>query len=260
MKRSIIVVLLLMAPVLNAAVHTEMVTYKHGGAMLEGYLAYDDAIKVRRPGVLIGHEWMGLNDYAKKRAEQLAQMGYVAFALDVYGKGQNPIDAEGAGKLSGFYTSDRTLLRGRANAGLKVLKNQPLVDPKKIAAIGYCFGGTTVLELARSGADVVGAVSFHGGLSTPNPADAKKIRGRVLVLHGADDPYVPDTEVAAFEDEMRKAKVDWELIKYSGAVHGFTNPSGGKDPSKGYAYNEKADKRSWAAMKQFFDEIFSGKH
>jgi dienelactone hydrolase len=147
-------------------------------------------------------------------------------------------------------------MRSRANAGLEVLKKHELTDAKRIAAIGYCFGGGVVLELARSGADIAGVVGFHATLDTPNPADAKNIKGKVLILHGADDPVVPTDQVLAFQDEMRKAKVDWQMVFYGGAVHGFTMPESGTDPSKPAAYNEKADKRSWEAMKTFFAEIF----
>jgi dienelactone hydrolase len=147
-------------------------------------------------------------------------------------------------------------LRARVNAGLDALRRQPLVDPKRIAAIGYCFGGTTVIELARSSADISGVVCFHGGLDSPTPADGKNIKCKVLVCHGADDPFSSPQDIAAFENEMRQGGVDWQLIKYGGAVHSFTQPNAGNDNSKGAAYNEKADKRSWEAMKQFFAEIF----
>lgn len=259
MKRSLFGILLLAAVSAQAAIKTETVTYKHGGALLEGYLVYDDSIQGKRPGVLVVHEWMGLDASAKKHAEDVAKLGYVAFAADIYGKGQMPTDVAGAGKLSGFYKSDRALLRGRVNAGLKALRGRSNVDGSKIAAIGYCFGGTSVLELARSGVNIDGVVSFHGGLSSPTPADAKKIKARVLVLHGADDPHVSPKEVADFEEEMRNGKVDWQLVSYGGAVHGFTNSGAGRDNSKGYAYNEKADKRSWQAMQTFFDELFGTK-
>jgi dienelactone hydrolase len=183
-------------------------------------------------------------------------MGYVAFAADIYGKGKRAKDAAEAGKLAGVYWSDRKLLRARANAGLDILMKHQFTDPKRVAAIGYCFGGSTVLELARSGADIAGVVSFHGGLDTPDPNDAKNIKAKVLVLTGADDPNVPPSQVLAFAEEMRKARVDWQLVMYGGAVHSFTNPASGNDPSKGVAYNEKADRRSWQAMKDFFAEIF----
>ena len=248
--------LLLFAADARAALKTQAVEYRHGATVLEGYLAYDDAVAGKRPGVIVVHEWMGLNPYARKRAEQLAGLGYVAFALDMYGKGVRAKDRTEAAALAGKYKGDRALMRARAAAGLDVLRKNPMTDPARVAAVGYCFGGTTVLELARSGAPVAGVASFHGGLDTPAPQDAAKIKGKVLVLHGADDPSVPPAQVAAFEDEMRKAGVDWQLVAYGGAVHGFSNPDGGNDNSKGYAYNEKADRRSWEAMKALFAEIF----
>jgi dienelactone hydrolase len=158
--------------------------------------------------------------------------------------------------LAGKYKGDRQLLRIRVNAALATLRLQSLVDEKRVAAIGYCFGGTSVIELARSGADVSGIVSFHGGLDSPAPADGKNIKCKVLVCHGADDPFESVQDMAAFENEMRTAGLDWQLIKYGGAVHSFTQPNAGNDNSKGAAYNEKADKRSWQAMTQFFTEIF----
>ncbi len=240
----------------HAGLKTEVVEYKHGDVLLEGYMAYDDSIQGKRPGVIVVHEWMGHNPYVRMRAERLAQMGYVAFAIDMYGKGVRARDAKEAAALADIYRSNRQLMRARANAALEVLKKHPLVDSRRNAAIGYCFGGTTVLEMARSGADLAGVVSFHGGLDNPNPSDAKNIKGKVLALHGGDDPFVPVEQVIKFEDEMRKAGVDWQLVTYGGAVHSFTNPEAGNDPSKGAAYNEKADKRSWEAMKTFFGEIF----
>ena len=244
-----------MRPVnVKAALKTKVIEYKHGGVGLKGYLAYDDAIKGKRPGVLVVHCFRGLRDFVKGRAEQLAKLGYVAFAIDMYG--MIPKDDEEAFATAGIYKNNRSLMRSRANAGLEVLKKHELTDAKRIAAIGYCFGGSVVLELARSGADIVGVVGFHAVLNTPNPADGKNIKGKVLALHGADDPVVPTDEVLAFQDEMRKAKVDWQMVFYGGAIHGFTMPESGTDLSKRAAYNEKADKRSWEAMKSFFGEIF----
>lgn len=238
----------------RAAIHTETVEYKHGDTTLEGHLVYDEALKGPRPGVLIVHQWKGLSDYEKKRAEMLARLGYVAFAVDIYGKGIRPKETAQASAEAGKYKSDRTLLRARVNAGLEVLRKQKLVDTKPIAAIGYCFGGTTVIELARSGAEVAGVVSFHGALDSPKPEDGKNIKTKVLALHGADDPFVPAPDLAAFEHEMRNAAVDWQLIKYGGAVHSFTdwNADGSM---KGAKYDERADKRSWEDMKLFFAEI-----
>jgi dienelactone hydrolase len=180
----------------------------------------------------------------------------VAFAPDIYGKGIRPKPPKDTAAEMAKYTDNRPLLRARVRAGLDVLRAQPLADTSRLIAIGYCFGGTTVLELARSGADVLGVVSFHGGpLSSPTPEDARNIKGRVLVLHGADDPVVPPPDVVAFEKEMRDAKVDWQLVKYGNTVHAFTFVSEGNDNSRGAAYNEKADKRSWIAMLDFFREV-----
>lgn len=240
----------------HAEIKKEAIEYKHGDVVLEGYLAYDGAVQGKRPGVLVVHEWRGLNDYARRRAEQLAEMGYIAFALDMYGKGVYAKDHEEAGKLAGIYRSDRKLMRERARAGLEILRDHSLTDQKRMAAIGYCFGGTTVLELAREGEDLLGVVSFHGSLSTPTPEDAKNIKGKVLVLHGANDKFISSDEISAFQEEMRKADVDWQMIFYGGAVHSFTVPEAGDDPSKGMAYNEKVDKRSWGEMKRLFEEIF----
>jgi dienelactone hydrolase len=243
------------APV-RADLYMQTVSYRQGGEELKGYLAYDKAIAGPRPAILVVHEWWGLNDYIRRRVNQLADLGYIAFAADIYGNGLVTRDPQDAGKFAGRFRGDRQLLRNRAIAGLQVLTGEPLADKKRVAAIGYCFGGTTVLELARSGAEVLGIVSFHGGLDTPNPADAKNIKGKVLALHGADDTFVPPQQVSAFQDEMRKANVDWQMVFYGGAVHSFTNPDSGSDPSRGMAYNEKADTRSWEHMKVFFTELF----
>jgi dienelactone hydrolase len=240
----------------GAQVHMEAVDYKDGDTVLEGWSACDASITGKRPGVLIIHQWMGLTDYEKKRAGMLAKMGYNVFAADIYGKDVRPTDTKSAGAQAGKYKADRDLLRRRANAGLAVLRQSELTDPQHIAAIGYCFGGTAVIELARSGADIAGVVSFHGGLDSPKPGDGRNIRCKVLALQGADDPFVSAKDIAAFEDEMRQAHVDWQLVRYGGAVHSFTQWNAGSDNSKGAAYNEKADKRSWEAMKAFFAEIF----
>lgn len=254
------IVALVFSATVQAKVRTQVVEYKHGNAILEGYLAYDDEVQGMRPGVMVVHEWTGLGDYVKDRAEQLAELGYVAFAIDMYGKGIRPKNPKDAAAQATIYRSNRKLMRDRALAGLKVLQQNQLTDKQRIAAIGYCFGGGTVLELARSGADIVGVVSFHGNLDTPNPNDAKNIKGKVLVLHGANDPLVPPEQVLTFSEEMSDAAADWQLVAYGGAVHSFTNPEAGNDKSKGVAYNAVADKRSFADMQQFFAEIFNSKN
>ena len=236
--------------------HTEVVEYKQGEVTLEGYLAYPKNAKGRLPGVLICHQWMGHSDYERRRAEETAKLGMVAFALDIYGKGVKPKDPQEAAKTAGAFKGDRALLRARALAGLDVLRRHERCDAAKLAVMGYCFGGTTALEVARSGAEVLGTVSFHGDLSTPTPDDAKKIKGKVLAFHGADDPFVPAAQVAAFEEEMRKGGVDWQFVAYGGAVHSFTLRHAGNDNSKGSAYNERADLRSWEAYRAFLAEIF----
>jgi len=246
----------LAAAAAGAEVRTKTVEYSQGGTILEGFLAWDDGVRGSRPGVLVVHQWMGLTDYEKGRAQQLASLGYVAFAADVYGKGVRPKSQAEAGALAGKFKSDRNLLRERVSAGLAALRASGLVDPKRVAAIGYCFGGTSVLELARSGADVAGVVSFHGGLDSPDPSAGRNIKAKVLVLHGADDPYNSAKDVAAFQQELRSAGVDWQMVSYGGAVHSFTQKEAGNDPSRGAAYNEAADRRSWQAMKDFLAEIF----
>ncbi len=240
----------------RSALKTKTVEYKQGDVILEGYLAYNDAFKGKRPGILVVHEWMGIDGYAKRRTEMLAQLGYIAFAADIYGKGIRPQTIAEAAAIAGKFREDRALLKARVCAGREALKSQPNVDASKMAAIGYCFGGTAVLELARSGADVKGVVSFHGGLSSPAPQEAKNMKARVLVLHGAADPFVGAGEVAAFEEEMTGAKAKYRLIKYPEAVHGFTNPDN-KNIPPGALYNEAADKASWVEMQKFFKEIFS---
>lgn len=241
----------------QAEIKTRVVEYKDGDVSLEGFVAWDsEKVSTGVPGVLVVHQWLGLTDYEKSRCEQLAKLGYVAFALDIYGKETRPANMQEAGQFSGKYKADRELYRRRLNLGLAQLRKQDGVSKDKIAAIGYCFGGTGVLELARSGADVNGVVSFHGGLDSPQPESANNIKAKVLICHGADDPFVPVKDIDAFKAELNSAGVDWQMISYSGAVHSFTQPMAGNDNSRGAAYNEKADKRSWKAMESFFAELF----
>ncbi|MEK2687852.1 dienelactone hydrolase family protein [Bdellovibrio sp. GT3] len=238
----------------NAAIKTESVDYKEGKTALEGFMAYDDSIKTPRPAVLIIHQWMGVTDNEKMRAQMLAEKGYVVLAADIYGKGVRATSPEEAGKLAGQYKNDRKLFRARGQAAFDLLKKNKMVDPKHIVVVGYCFGGTGALEMGRAGVPAAGFVSFHGGLSNPTPADAKNFKAPVLVAHGALDKGV-NPEVMPFMKEMDDNKVDYQFISYSGAVHAFTQKSSGNDPSKGVAYNEKADKRSWAHFMDFLAEV-----
>lgn len=253
---SLALAMTLAPPAAQAAVQTRTVEYRQGDAVLEGFLAWDDAGPAKKPGVLVVHDWTGVGPYVKRRAGELARLGYVAFAADVYGKGVRPTDPKDAAREAGRYKADRKLLRARVLAGLAELRRQPNVQTDAVAAVGYCFGGTGVLELARAGADVRGVVSFHGGLDAPDPDDGKNIKAKVLLLHGAEDPFVPEAQVRAVEEELRKGGVDWQLVKYAGAVHAFTVPEAGSDPSKGAAYDARADRRSWTAMRDFLDELF----
>ncbi len=240
----------------HAKVVGQAVEYQHGDAVLEGYMAYDDSIEGKRPGVVVVHEWKGINEYSKSRAEQLAELGYVGFAIDMYGKGIQAKDHEEAKKLSGLYRSDRNLMRDRAKAALDTLTANPLVDTSKIAAIGYCFGGTTVLEMARAGFNLKGVASFHGGLDTPMPADAETLKAKVRVFHGAEDKFIPNEHIANLAAEMKNANADYKFFAFEGAVHSFTVPSAGNDPTKGAAYHADADKQSWQMLKEFLKEIF----
>lgn len=245
---------LLLTTMMTTPLNGNSVDYKDGDTVLEGYLAKPDK-DIVAPAVLVIHQWGGLGDYEKRRADMLAKMGYVAFAVDVYGKGVRPT-GQARGQMAGKFKGDRPLFRQRLSAALDYVRGVPGVDKKRVAAIGYCFGGTGALELARSGADILGAVSFHGGLDGANPETAKQIKAKVLVLHGADDPFVPAKDITAFMEEMRAGKVDWSMISYGNAVHSFTEVEAGNDNSRGAAYNAEADRRSWDAMQDFLGEIF----
>jgi dienelactone hydrolase len=243
----------------QAMLVTRTVEYRQDGTVLKGYLAYDDAVKGKRPGVLVVHEWWGLNDFAKKKAEQLAGLGYVALAADMYGQGAVTADPREAAKWAGELRGNKPLLRERARAALKVLAADQLAAPGRLAAIGFCFGGTTVLELAYSGADLAGVVSFHGGLPPLKPEEARNLKARILVLHGADDPHVPAADIAAFQESLRQAGADWQMVFFGGAVHSFTNPAAGDRKAGGVAYDARAARRSWRCMQEFFEEIFTAK-
>jgi dienelactone hydrolase len=242
----------------QAAVTGKDVDYRDGAADLQGFLAVQDAAKDKRPGILVMHTRRGLGDFIKERTEALADLGYVAFAADFFGKGLRPVADKDAQVQSVRYRDDRALARSRARAGLDWLRAHPLVDTGRIGVVGYCLGGLVALELARTGAPLAGTAVFHGSLDTPTPNDARNIKGRVLVMHGADDPVANQQEVQAFIKEMRDARVDFELELYGGVVHGFTETKNGNDPSKGTAYNARADKQSWASMQRLFHEVFAG--
>jgi dienelactone hydrolase len=240
----------------RAEIRMQQVEYRDGDTPCEGYLAYDDATTDIRPAVLVCPEWWGLTDYPKHRADQLAKMGYVAFVADIYGQGQTTDDPKQAGAWHAPFMKDRGMMRQRTMAALNTLLGQKYVDKTRVAAIGYCFGGSCVMELARAGAPLAGVVTFHGDLSrTPNEGP-DQIKCKILICHGADDPIVPPKVLADCETELKEAGADYEINIYSGAMHAFTNPSADSHHIPGIAYNEQADHRSWAAMKDFFEEIF----
>ena len=240
-------------------IKSRTVEYKDGDTVLEGYVAWDDARPGKRPGVMVVPEWYGVNKWTHGRCEAVARLGYAAFAVDVYGKGVRPAAYADAERTSKAYYDDRALLRRRARAGLQATLAQPEVDKAEVAGIGYCFGGITLLELARDGADFAGLVAFHTQLMTSMPARPGAVKAKVLVLHGAYDPIVPQSQVDDFITEMRNAKADWQLMYYGNAVHSYTNPDWPPDPThtKVTAYHEPTDKRSWVAMKSFLEEIFA---
>ena len=230
-------------------------SYADGATKLAGYVARPTAAKGKLPGVVVIHQWMGLTDHERNVSDNLAKLGYVALAADIYGEGVHPANPGEAGKLAGTYKGDRALYRRRITAAIEALKAQKGVDGSRLAVIGFCFGGTGALEAARGGLPVKGVVSFHGGLDVPADYTPGPIGAKVLVCHGADDPFVPAKDVTAFQDEMRKAKADYVFVAYAGAVHAFTQKEAGTDNSKGAAYNEAAHRRSWQHMKGFFKEV-----
>jgi dienelactone hydrolase len=235
---------------------TESLEYRDGDLNLRGYLGFDDSKTGRRPGVLVMPEAFGLGPQVKRRVERLAELGYVALAGDPYGDGLQVSDLQEAIQRAMALFADPAKSRARARAALDKLASLPQVDPDRLAAIGYCMGGTLSLELARDGAPLKGVVSFHGGLQTQRPA-AGRIAAKILVCTGADDPFVPVAQVAAFAEEMTAAKADWQVVSYAGTVHSFTNPDADKIGNPGIAYNKSADERSWKAMVSRFEEIFA---
>jgi dienelactone hydrolase len=239
----------------GAAIQSEEMTYSQDGTELHGVLYYDDAVTEPVPGILVVHEWWGLNDYAKSRAMDLAGLGYVAFALDMFGEGKTTTHPEEASQWSAALMSDQAQAAARFNAAYDLLKQNSRVDGKKIGAIGYCFGGSVVLTMAMQGADLAGVVSFHGGLPQ-EPAKKGKVKAQILVCHGGSDPFATDEQVQTFMDHLKESGANWEMIIFGGAKHSFTNPQAGKFGIEALAYNKEADIRSWEAMSNFFAEIF----
>jgi dienelactone hydrolase len=257
MKLLALLAFVLFASPVLAAIKVEPVDYKDGDVALRGYIAYDDAWTGKHPAVLVVHEWWGNNEYAQGRAKKLAELGYVAFALDMYGKDKKTDDPKKAGEFTQEVAAEAGTMRRRATAGLKVLQDFRLTDTSRVAAIGYCFGGTVVLELARTGADLKAVVPFHASkIAAMNPADNKEIRAKILVCNGADDTFLSKDERERFTTQMKEAKLDYQFIDYSGAVHAFTNPAADHYNIPGVKYNEPAARRSWLLMQSFFDEVF----
>ena len=237
---------------------TQSIEYQDGNVTLRGFVAFDDQTSHQRPGVLVMPEAFGLGAHATQRAERLASLGYVALAGDPYGHGLQVIDLQEAINRASALREDPTKFRQRARVALDTLASLPQVDASRLAAIGYCLGGTFALELARDGAPLRGVVSFHGGLETLRPAVAGQVKAKILVCTGADDPFVPVAQVNALAEEMTTAQADWQIIRYGGTVHSFTNPDADRVGVPGIAYNRLADERSWKAMVAFFEEIFGG--
>lgn len=247
--------LLFMSSMARAEIQTREIQYSHEGQELTGFLAWDDAVEGKRPGVLVVHEWWGLNDYIKQRTQDVAGLGYVAFAPDMYGDGRVTDHGEEAGAWMGQITENVEHWQDRALRGLEVLRSQPRVDSTTIAAVGYCFGGATVMQLAYAGADLDAVVSFHGSLPVPDEEQAQAIRAPILAAHGTADQFVPPEQVQAFQQALEEAGVDWHMVLHGGARHGFTNPGASKYGVENIQYNEKAARRSWEHMKIFFDDV-----
>ena len=235
---------------------TQRIEYQDGNVTLRGFVAFDEQTSHQRPGVLVMPEAFGLGAHATQRAERLASLGYIALAGDPYGNGLEVTDLQEAIKRASALREDPAKFRQRARVALDTLASLPQVDASRLAAIGYCLGGTFALELARDGGPLRGVVSFHGGLETPRPAVAGQVKAKILVCTGADDPFVPVAQVNALAEEMTKAQADWQIISYGGTVHSFTNPDADRVGVPGIAYNMLADERSWKAMEAFFEEIF----
>lgn len=235
------------------------VSYSSGSTVMKGYLAYDRNIKGKRPGVLVVHEWWGLNDYARKRARMLAEMGYAALAVDMYGDGRQAMHPDDAGKFSSEVMKNSGVAKARFTAAMDFLKKQHMVDRGEIAAIGYCFGGGVVLNMARQGIDLKGVASFHGSLAAIKPAQPGAVKAKILVLHGQDDKFTTAEQIGAFKNEMKDAGADFQFITYPGAMHSFTNPDADAYAKKfnlPLGYNAEADRKSWEELRKFLTQIF----
>jgi dienelactone hydrolase len=243
----------------GASIKTEEVNYTSDGTNLKGFLSYDENQEGKRPGIIVVHEWWGLNQYARERAKMLAKLGYVALAIDMYGEGKQASHPDDAGKFAMAVMQKMETAKARFNAGVNFLKEQSQTDTSHIGAIGYCFGGGIVLRMALLGADLDGVVSFHGDLPTDSVSAPDRVRAKLLVCNGAADPFNPEEKVVAFEKAMNDAGVNYKFINYPGAVHSFTNPmadSLGKKFNLPLAYNKEADEKSWTAMQEFFKGLF----
>lgn len=255
----ILTALLCLSATVEGAVKTETVKYKHGDTEYVGFLAYDDALTGKRPGILVVHEWWGLNDYARQRAEQLAKLGYVAFAADMYGGGKTVEHPKDAGQMAGMVRANVAEWRAKGTAALNVLKARPECDAQKLAAIGYCFGGSTALQLALAGTDLDVVASFHGGLPTATEADAKQIKARILICNGADDTFIPAAAIQAFRGALDKAGVKYDFENYAGAKHSFTVPDIDQKRVDGLKYNKSADEASWKKLQEVLTAAFQSR-
>jgi dienelactone hydrolase len=254
--------LMLATAAAQAQVQGKEVSYSANGTTLKGYVAYDDAVKGKRPGILVVHEWWGHNEYARKRARMLAEQGYTALAVDMYGDGKQAHHPDDAGKFSSEVSKNAVLAKARFDAAYSLISKEDTVDANNIAAIGYCFGGTVVLNMARIGEPLKSVVSFHGGLVTDTPAEAGKVKARMASFSGEADPFIPAATVTSFRQEMDKAGVSYKVVTYPGAKHSFTNPDAdkfGQEFKLPLAYNAAADKASWADGLAFLADAFKAK-
>jgi dienelactone hydrolase len=256
-RYGLVLSLLLTALPASAAVVGRTVAYQHAGENFVGYLAYDDSRPGKLPGVLVVHEWWGLNDYVRRRVEQLAALGYVAFGLDMYGQGRVTTHPAEAGQWAKQVNGNVVLWRERAQAGVAVLRSEARVDPERMAAIGYCFGGATVQQLAFAGAQLSGVASFHGSLIHPQPEEVPRVRARILILHGAADAMITPEQVQGYMKAMGETALNWEVIAYGGARHGFTNPGADALGMEALRYHPVADARSWERLRVFLAECFA---